>query len=118
MDVGRGTKPSSFANTILPSRSQVFIIQLLLKFLLFVLELGPLLLDDADREYTEEGEDREGDDEDGKEGQHVPGEIEQGRVDLPLRGDPPRPVVISVILYPDLHLGSFLLQPHSEPSLL
>ena len=86
------------------SRSEVFVIQLFLKLLalfimlgnlLLILQLSPLLLDNADSEDAEEGQDRERDDEDGQEGQHVPGQVEQGGVDLPLGGDPPRPVVIS-----------------------
>ena len=53
--------------------------------LLLVLQLGPLLLDDADREDAEKGDDGGGDDEDGKKREHVPGEVEQSRVDLFLR---------------------------------
>ena len=86
--------------------------------LLLVLQLGPLLLDYADREDAEKGDDGGGDDEDGKEGEHVPGEVEQGRVDLLLRGDPPGPVVISLVFHPRLYLSSLLFQLDNKGSFM
>ena len=76
--------------------------------LLLVLQLRPLLLHNAYGEDAEKGNDGGGDDEDGKEGEHVPGEVEQGRVDFLLRGDPPRPVLVALVLHPRLYLRPLL----------
>ena len=86
--------------------------------LLLVLQLRPLLLHNAYGEDAEKGDDGGGDDEDGEEGEHVPGEVEQGRVDFLLRGDPPRPVVISLVFYPRLYLGSLLFQLNNKGSFM
>ena len=117
-NVGRqtmtGTDCHHFGST---SGTEVFLIQLFLELLtvlvmfghlLLVLQLRPLLLHYADREDAEKGDDGEGDDEDRKEGEHVPGEVEQGRVHLLLRRDPPRPVLIALVFHPRLYLSSLL----------